>query len=111
MLINDTTPTAADTVIYTVPQPSVGQFQSGNAQEINLFRWVNTNATDVTLSIWINVNGTKRLISPSALILPPGAAWDDVPVIQLPPGATIIAQASDAGVDWSINAYFVNVVI
>lgn len=111
MLINDTTPTTDDAVIYTVPQPSVGQFQSGNAQEINLFRFVNTTAGELEVSIWININGTKRLISPLELILPAGAAWDDVPVIQLPVGATIIAKASGAGVDWSINAYFVNVIL
>lgn len=111
MLINGTTPTAADTVIYTVPQPSVGKFQSGNAQEINIFRFVNSTAGQLTLSIWINVNGIKRLISPLDLILPAGAAWDDIPVIQLPVGATIIAKASGTGVDWSLNAYFVNVVI
>lgn len=107
MILNGTTPNAPDTVIYTVPSPSPGTPSSGNAVEINLFRFTNTNSTNVELTIWLNVNGTARMITPDALVLPPGATWDDVPVFQLPVGGKIIAQASDTGVDWTINRYFV----
>lgn len=108
MIANGEVPTAPSTAIYTVPAPGVGTPESGNAQEFNLFRFANSSTTDtIELDIWLNVNGTPRLITPSGLVLTPGAAWDDVPVFQLPVGATIIAQASDAGVDWTINRYFV----
>lgn len=108
MILNGEVPIVADTVIYTVPSPTPGAPRSGSIQEINLFRFVSTIATNVTLTIWLNVNGTKRLLTPNALVLTPGAAWDDVPIIQLPVGGQIIALASLAGVDWTINRYFVD---
>lgn len=107
MIQNGEVPIAPSTAIYTVPAPGVGTPDSGNAQEFNLFRFVNGTATTVELSIWLNVNGTPRLLTPNELLLPPGSAWDDVPVFQLPVGATIIAQASASGVDWNLNSYFV----
>lgn len=107
MIANGTLPTSAGP-IYTVPSPSPGVAQSGQLQEFNLFRIVNTSATvSRTISIWLNTNGVKRLLTPLNLFLPPGAAWDDVPVFQLRVGDTIEAEADDMGVDWTINRYFV----
>ncbi len=105
MILNGTTPTSVAT-IYTVPSPTPALAKSGNLVEINLFRFVNSTSGALTLSIYLNVNGTRRLLTPLAIEMPAGAAWDDVPTIQLRPGNTIDAEASGAGIDWTINAYF-----
>jgi hypothetical protein len=107
MVINGEVPTSIATV-YTVPSPSPGVARSGSNVEINLFRCVNESAAERTLTIYLNVNGTARALTPVALILPIGAAWDDVPVFQLKPGDQIQMEADGADVVWTINAYFVS---
>lgn len=103
MILNGSLPTSTGT-IYTVPSPSTGVPRSGNDVEVNLFRIVNESGADRTFNIFLNVNGTDRPITPGDTQLSPGAAWDDVPVFQIPPGALIRGDASGADVSWTINA-------
>jgi hypothetical protein len=90
--------------IYTAPLPTPGIPFSGSPVEINFFRIVNESATARTFTIWVNANGTDRALTPIDTKLSEGAAYDDVPVFKIPPGAQIRAVADAAGVSWSINA-------
>lgn len=103
MLYNGEIPTSK-TTIYTAPNPTPGIPRSGNNVEINLFRVVNESGADRTMTIWISTSGSDRAITPIDLQLPIGAAWDDVPVFQIPTGAEIKGEADAAGVSWSLNA-------
>jgi len=89
-----------DTSPATVYTVSAGT----TAVEINLIRVVNESAAARTFTVYLNVTGTARAISPIDTQLPIGAAYDDFPVFQLPPGATIVMAADAAGVTWTINA-------
>jgi len=105
MISNGECPTSQD-AIYTVPVARAGVPQSGSNITINLFRVVNNAAVTRTVSIYLNVNGTARLLSPKGVVLSLGAAYDDIPVIELPPGATIEIEASGADVHWTLNAFY-----
>lgn len=82
---------------------SPGIAGTSNNTEVNLLRITNENAAAQTFTIYINVNGTARAITPINTQLPIGAIYDDFPVMQLPPGATIEGAASAASISWTIN--------
>ena len=103
MLFNGELDTSVAT-IYTAPLPTPGIPNSGGNVLIDFFRIVNESAAARTFTIYTNVNGTRRALTPIATQLPIGAAFDDLPVFQIPPGALIEADADAAGVSWSINA-------
>ena len=103
MILNGEIPTPASDVIYTVPQPTPGIPKSGNPVEINFFRIVNESASTITFTLYLDVNGTQRAITPIDRQLVAGAAYDDVPVIQLPVGGSIYGEASAAVVSWTLN--------
>lgn len=107
MIYNGSVPTSLE-VVYTVPSPTPGEPSSGNIQEFNLFRVVNASAAARTVTIYLNVNGTARALTPISLQLPVGAAWDDVPVFQLPVDGVISMIASGADVVWTLNSYFIS---
>lgn len=90
-------------VIYTAPLPTPGIPSSGSNVTVNFFRVVNTTAALRTFNLYLSVNGNDVSFIPIDTELPPGAAWDDVPVFQLPPGGTISGDADAAGVSWTIN--------
>ena len=104
MIFNGAVPTSQQ-VIYTVPPPTGGLTKSGNNQEFNFFRVVNNAAVMRTLNIYLNVNGVARLITPKALQLPPGAAWDDVPIFQMAMTNTIEMLTDGDDVTWTLNVY------
>ena len=95
-----TTPTP----FYTAPLPTPGIPNSGSLVTISLFRIVNESGADRTMTLWVNSSGVSRAITPIDLQLPIGAAWDDVPVFQIPPGAQLVGEADAAGVSWTVNA-------
>lgn len=92
------------TTFYTAPLPTPGIPSSGSNVTVNLFRIVNESGADRTITIWVNTSGTARAITPIDLQLPIGAAWDDVPVFQIPSGGMLVGEADAAGVSWTINA-------
>lgn len=104
MILNGEISTPAVGNIYAVPTQTPGIPLSGNPVEVNFFRIVNESLVTITFTIYLNVNGTDRAITPVSRQLIAGAAYDDIPVIQLPPGALICGVASGADVSWSINA-------
>lgn len=92
--------------LITNPTPAAGVPRSGNAMEVNFFRVVNYSSSTQTFNLYLNVNGVDQPITPTDTVLPPGAAWDDVPVFQLPSGGIISGQCSDTdSVSWTINSY------
>lgn len=103
MLHNGELPNPVGT-LYTVPTPTPGQPNSGQPQTINFFRVVNESGAVRTFTLYLNVLGTNRAITPIDTQLPIGAAFDDVPVFQMPPGGIIAGEASGADVSWTINA-------
>ena len=103
MLFNGELPTSVGT-IYQAPLPTPGITRSGANVKIDFFRVVNESGVARTFTIFINLDGTRRALTPISTQLPIGAAFDDLPVFQLPPGALIDGVADAAGVSWSINA-------
>jgi len=103
MLFNGEIPTSVGT-IYTAPLPTPGITRSGANVEIDFFRIVNESGVARTFTIYVSIDGTRRAITPIDTQLPIGAAFDDLPVFQIPPGALIEADADGASVSWSINA-------
>jgi len=103
MLYNGELDTSIAT-IYTAPAPTPGITRSGGNVEVDFFRIVNESGAARTFTIYTNVNGTRRALTPIDTQLPIGAAYDDLPVFQIPPTALIEADADAAGVSWSLNA-------
>ena len=103
MIHNGTLPTV-QAAIYTCPVANQGTPRSGSNKTVNFFRIANESGAARKFTIFLNVNGTARAITPVNVALTIGAAYDDVPTFQLPPGATVEGVADDAGVSWTINA-------
>ena len=97
-LINGAIPTSEGS-LYTNTEPPNG----GANKIINFFRVVNESGAARTFTLYFNVNGTARAFTPVSTQLPIGAAYDDIPVVQLPPTGIIRGIASGTGVSWTIN--------
>jgi hypothetical protein len=102
MIFNGAIPTTVGT-IFTAPQASPANANSGAQVTVNFFRVVNESAAARTFTIYLNVNGTARAITPVSVRLTVGAAYDDIPTIQLAPGNTVVAVADNTGVVWTLN--------
>ena len=102
MIYNGLIPTVQG-AIHTIPKATPGIPGSGRSYTVNFFRVVNNSGAARTFTLYLNVNGTAKPITPVSTQLPIGAAWDDVPTFQLPPGATIEAIADATNVAWSVN--------
>ncbi len=107
MIFNGEIPTTVG-AIYTVPLPTPGIPRSGSNATIDFFRIVNESGAERTFTIWLTVNETARAITPIDTVLPIGAAYDDVPVFQMPSGGIISADADGTGVSWTINSVLEN---
>lgn len=103
MVYNDFLPTSPAT-LYTVPVATPGVPNSGAPETINLFRVVNESGVARTFTIWLSTHGAPHAVTPVDTQLPIGAAYDDLPTFQLPPGGLIIGVASGVGVSWTVNA-------
>jgi hypothetical protein len=102
MIFNGQVPTSPG-VLYTIPESSPANPYSGEIKTVNFFRVVNESAAARTFTIYLNVNGTARAITPVSVRLTVGAAYDDIPAIQLAPGNTVVAVADNTGVVWTLN--------
>jgi len=102
MIYSNELPTSQDT-LYTIPAANPGIPNSGSNKTVNFFRIVNESAAARTFTIYLTVRGNNKAITPISTQLPIGAAYDDIPAFQLPPGSLIRGVASGADVSWTIN--------
>jgi len=102
MTYNGDLPTISGT-IFTIPTATPAQARSGSNKTVNFFRVVNESGAARTFTIFLNVSGTPKAITPVDTNLIDGAAYDDVPEVEMPPGSTINGVADGTGVSWTIN--------
>lgn len=96
--------TGAPEVIYTAPTPTPGIPNSGNNASIQFVRVVNESGSAQTFTLYVTVGNNTTALTPIDTQLPIGSLWDDLPIFEIPPGATLSAVASATGVKFSVNA-------
>lgn len=104
MLFIGTIATGSAAAIYTSPFPTPGIPSSGNNANIEFVRVVNESGSAQTFTVYVTIGNNTVALTPIDTQLPIGALWDDLPVFQIPPGATLKAVASATGVSFAVNA-------
>lgn len=104
MLYIGTIATGAAAEIYSAPFPTPGIPSSGNSASIEFVRVVNESGSAQTFTLYVTIGSNTVPLTPVDTQLPIGALWDDLPVFQIPAGATLSAVASATGVKFSVNS-------